>query len=168
MYVDVGTVHMDRGGQVWGDNFQLVEYHIDNDNFNDYGRYYLKDVMNNSHGENEFGGYYTQLNCTMMYTLTSWWANGGNHIGAYNLEELSYQQQQPTIPNGKRHFACLASSETPSPRLYVTGGEAVEFHDRDRIHRAFADLQVLDLDQMIIKDSRIIVVYPPMLPINAV
>ena len=115
---------------------QLVKYDIDNNKFTDYGEDYLSDTMGNWNGEHGSGGYYSQLNSTMLYTI----ASSGYYIHAYNLKELSFQQLNTTIPiTAYDYAACLASSETPSPRLYVTGAD-------DGVY-GMDDLQVLDLDQ---------------------
>ena len=125
---------MDRGGDY--DN-QLIQYNIANHQLTDYGEDYLLDTMGNSNGECGGGGYYSQLNSTMLYTIAY---PNGDYIHSYNLQTLSYQQLSASIPTSVSYYACLASSETPSPRLYVTGGE-------DDDYNALDDLQVLDLNQ---------------------
>ena len=125
---------MNRGGS---HATQLMQYDIANHQLTDYGEDYLRDTMSNGIGEFGVGGYYSQLNTTMLYTI----AYEGDYINSYDLQSLSYQQLSPAIPiTIVDSGACLASSETPSPRLYVTGGK-----DDDYI--AMNDLQVLDLDQ---------------------
>ena len=118
---------------------QLVKYDISHDQFTDYGDEYLYDTLGNWYGEWGGGGFYSQLNSTMLYTIAYY----GDYIYSYNLQSLSYEQLSPAIPTKVSSNGCLASSEAPSTRLYITGG----FNDDDDYGSALRDLQVLDLDQ---------------------
>ena len=139
IHSSIYTTCIHRGGKM--NAKQLVKYSIVNDQFVDYGTIYSA-LMGNSLGEFGYGGYYSQLNSTMLYTITpiSWSTFNVQYISAYNLKDLSYQQLHPSIPTNVGQYACLASSEIPSPRLYVTGGQTQNY---DRLD----DLRVLDLYQ---------------------
>ena len=104
-----------------------VEYDITNNQFIDRGETYLSSTTYSTVG---YGVFYTQLDATTLYTTN----RDGTYINVFDLQSLSYQQLSPAIPTSVDKSGCLASSKTPSPRLYLTGGNAG------------AALQVLDLD----------------------
>ena len=89
-------------------------------NFRDYGHEFLQFLGND---QGEFGQeniFYTQLNSTTMFTITE----AAEYIHVYNLdpESLSFDTVESTNHMIFGDSPCLASYETPSPRLYLTGG----------------------------------------------
>ena len=86
----------------------------------DFGVHYLNGTLGNEYGEHGFITYFTQINETTVYTM-----NGdGESINVYNLQTLSYWDLGTTLPinvGTPLNTGCLASSETPSPRLFITG-----------------------------------------------
>ena len=96
------------------------------------------------------GIYYSQINATTLFTI----GPSGEYIHMYDLSSLvimSITKIRRTV----NWTACLASSETPSPRLYITGGDSfVDYNDSWSIFTT-TDLpendtnhvfQILDLD----------------------
>ena len=114
-----------------------MEYDIRNDTFIDYGADFLNTTLNNTAGEEGTGVYYTQINHTTLYTISRY----GEHINVYDLQSLSYGQLATSIPINVDYAACIASSELPIPRLYITGGGDVHSEMLD-------DLQILNLDDL--------------------
>ena len=98
----------------------LVQYNIDTNNFTDYGGDYLWFNLGNLYGESGGGSFYTQINETMLFTIRS----TGDYIHAYDLQSLSYQALPSEIPINVSNGACLASSESPAPQIFVVGGPA--------------------------------------------
>ena len=92
-------------------------------NFREYGDEFLE-FLGNEDGESGQGnGFYTQTyyqNTTTLFTLP----HAAEYIHFYDLipETLSFRTLEPAIPITVADSACLASSNTPSPRLYITGG----------------------------------------------
>ena len=72
-----------------------------------------------------------------MYTIRG----TGEYIHAYNLKSFSYQQLDQTIPINVANGGCLASSESPTPRLFVVGGR---YYNGTAWHRRNI-FQILDL-----------------------
>ena len=97
---------------------QLVKYEISHDIFVDFGVDYLSSNLSNSNGELGWCVYFTQINATTLFTINS---NGGS-INVYNLQSLSYDTLDTTIPTNVGIYGCMSSSESPSPKLYITGG----------------------------------------------
>lgn len=127
LYVSVVSVHctfppiyrvhcMYRGGTF--SHWQVMSYNIEHNNFTTFDSNYLSSLGNNV-GEYGYGGYYTQLN-GMLYTIVE----DGDYIHAYDLQlqPIPFQRIEPAIPITVGVSSCLASSEEPTPRLYVTGG----------------------------------------------
>ena len=112
---------------------QLVKYEISNDIFVDFGNDYLSSTLGNSDDEYGFGVYFTQINATTLFTINS---HGGS-INVYHLQSLSYDTLDTTIPTNVGIYGCLSSSESPSPKLYITGG----YNSGDSLN----NLQVLSL-----------------------
>lgn len=109
-----GCLPISSGGHP--DKWQLVKYNILDDVFVDYGVGYLNDTLGNSQGELGFGIHFSQINETTLFTMN---IPESTSFGVYNLETLSYQDL-----NIDRNFSagdCMASSQVPSPRLYITG-----------------------------------------------
>lgn len=100
------------------DDKQLIEYDIQNDVFIDFGINYLDATLGNTEGEFGFGSYFTQINDTTLYTINP----DGDSINVYHMDSLSYKQLGTTIPIETRDEGSISSSETPTPRLYITGG----------------------------------------------
>ena len=101
-------------------NNQLVKYEISNDVFVDFGVDYLSSTLGTVYGESGNGGYFTQINETTLFTVH--WQD--DSISVYNLQTLSYREWDTSIPLSSYHGenACISSSDTPIPRLYITGG----------------------------------------------
>jgi hypothetical protein len=118
-----------------GDDYkqQLVEYDMNNNTFIDHGSSNLS--------VNEFGRgvYFTQMNSTTLYTIQYW---AGDTISVYDLPSLSYSALNTTIPTAVTYDGCIASSETPSPRLYITGGYNSLYPNDGSLD----SVQVFDLD----------------------
>merc|ERR1719233_1037095 len=59
-----------------------------------------------------------------------------NYIHSYRLDTdtVEYTDDVATIPGTVYNTACLASSTTPSPRLYVTGGGVIWETPRDTVY----------------------------------
>ena len=130
----------------WINQYQMVKYDIVNDEFDDLGDDYLSSTLGNSDGELSLSLYYTQINQTTIFTLNT----DGDSINVYDLESLSYQKLDTTIPNdikmyssssNSRVSACIASAEKPSSRLYIMGGG---YGDTGSNYRDY--LQIFDLD----------------------
>ena len=98
----------------------MVVYEIDGE-FRNYGDDFLR-FLGNDNGE--YGGlFYTQINTTTLFTIP----DEADYIHVYDLNprSLSFQTLDggdSMIPVLLGNGPCLASSETPIPRLFVTGG----------------------------------------------
>ena len=110
--------HIEHSG---GDSqpHQMVVWEFEEGYFRDYGTDFLN-LLGNDHGE--YGSVsYAQLQNT-LYTVSEF----ADYIHVYDLnpESLSFGtiNSEPGIPITVGHAPCLASSETPTPRLYITGG----------------------------------------------
>lgn len=125
---------MIRGGDSTN-RHQLIEYDIATETFNDLEDDYLESTLGNNVGEYGTGVYYTQIDATTLYTIS----RTGAYISAYDLESdsVSWNRIEPDIPYNVGKYACIASSNTPSPRLYITGGDDDDVKKR---------LQIYDLD----------------------
>ena len=99
--------------------YQLVEYDIDSNSFNDIDQRYLLDTLNNQNGEYGIGIYFTQIDTTTMYFIHH---PNGDHINKYNLQDLTYEPQIANLPTSVSSTGCIASSMEPVPALYITGG----------------------------------------------
>ena len=100
----------------WYSNHQLVQYDIVKGSFVDYGTQYLSSTLGNSDGEYGQSIYYTQINETTLFTIN----RNGDCLHVYNLQTLSFQELGTTIPINVNEYACISSSVTPTPRLYIT------------------------------------------------
>ena len=130
-YESKHTFPMISGGYPYDD--QLIEYKLESNNFIDYGQNYLESTtIGNSDGEFGWGIYYTQIDDTTLYTINQ----NGELINVYDLQSLSFHNLAISIPNNVGNDACLSSSQSPTPRLYVTGG-----YDSEPLN----ELQILDL-----------------------
>ena len=118
---------------------QLVEYDITNGLFVDYGEDYLSSTLGNSDGD--YGsGTFTQFNATTLYSISP----DGESINVYHLPTISYQKLGTQIPTFVDNEACISSSQSPLPRLYITGG-----YDNDNLPYTKLDrLQILELDDL--------------------
>ena len=96
----------------------MTEYSIDNNQFqitNDYLTY----------GAYGLGVYYSQINTTTLFTIDE----HGEYINVYDLTSIgtviagSASSVLRKIPKSVNYTSCLASSTTPSPRLYIVGGD---------------------------------------------
>jgi len=104
------------------DRTQLTSYNITSETFTDYGASYLN-VVGNSQGEWGYG-HFTQLDNT-LFTI-SW---DGGYIHSYQLDGFANSdgvdgiyREEAAIPTDVSSHSCLASSTTPTLRIYVTGG----------------------------------------------
>ena len=103
----------------------MMKYNITDGTFTDEGESYLESI-GNSAGESGIGGYYTQMG-NKLYTI-GLISNTVDHIHSYRLDNLydgngdMYGEEGPEIPIEAGYTACLASSNLPTPRLYITGG----------------------------------------------
>ena len=114
--------------------FQMVQYNIDSNHSMDDPSY-LSSILGNVYGEYGIGVFYTQINDT-LYTIRE----SGDYIHVYNLENLLFDTLQSHIPKMVDNSACLASSQSPSPQLYVTGGQRLQtYYD-------MYDFQILNLN----------------------
>ena len=87
--------------------------------FADYGTNYLSE-LGNSDGEYGQSVYYTQYDSTTLYTAGG---PSGNAINMYDLETLTFQSLDTTIPFQTSRRSCIASSDSPMPTLYIVGGQ---------------------------------------------
>ena len=127
-------------GGNWDNRKQLVKYDIVNGSFVDYGVEYLDDTFGISNGEYGDSIYYTQINETTLFTIPILSNNqNGDSLHVYNLQTLSFQELDTAIPIDVSQYGCIASSETPTPRLYITGG-----YNRGSLD----DLQVVSLSDL--------------------
>lgn len=106
-----------------------MEYDILNNEFTNYGTSYLS--------ENEWGNsvYFTQYDDTTLYVLNGY---SDCTINVYDLRTLSDHKLNTTVPIVTQRRACMASSHSPTPRLYITGGGGDAF-----------SLQILDIDDLL-------------------
>lgn len=104
------------------EGYQLVKYEISNDDFVDYGEYYLLDTLNSTF-EHGFGTYFTQISTTLYTINCKDYIN--QSINVYDLQSLSYQPLNTTIPVAVSSSGCISSSESPSPKLFLTGGGSI-------------------------------------------
>ena len=98
---------------------QMVTCNADYKSFRDYGEDFLS-FLGNEQGERGQGSvFYTQLSTT-LFTIPQ----NDNYIHVYDLNPatLSFRTLEQSLPITVGDAACLASSNTPSPRLYLTGG----------------------------------------------
>ena len=109
-----------------------MEYDILNDFYNVHGTWYLNETLENYDGEYGTGVYFTQINSTTLYTINQ----NGDSIHVYGLDTLSFHMLDTNIPINVGNRGCISSSETPTPKLYITGGYST--NDLD-------DVQVLSL-----------------------
>ena len=114
--------------------YQLIEYDIANDAIIDYGEDYISSTLNNSHGEYGLGVYYTQIDPSTLYLIDML----GDAINVYDLQSLSYDRLNTTIPFDVSYYSCIASSDST---LYITGGYSNQNGTLDR-------LQVLNLEDL--------------------
>lgn len=98
----------------------MTTYDITNDIFINLGSNYLSSAMGNRRGESGHGVYYTQMD-DMLYTI----GNDGKSINVYNLQSLSYETLDTTIPIAVGNGTAITSSSVPRPRLYITGGDSL-------------------------------------------
>ena len=120
--------------------YRLFQYNIDTNNFTDHGGDYLWSNLGNVYGELGGGCFYTQINETMLFTIRQ----TGDYIHAYDLHSLSYQALPSRIPinvANEAGGACLASSKSPKPQLFVVGGPAYSPEGWPMLNT----LQILDL-----------------------
>lgn len=97
-----------------------MSYNIASGNFTDYGDSYLSDTLGNPVGEEGYGGYFTQMDTT-LYTVS--YDYPVNHINSYRLDTATVLYEEViVVPETVSFYSCLASSTTPRPRIYVTGG----------------------------------------------
>ena len=113
---------------------QWTKYDMLKDEMTDFGEEYLDSPQ---HG---YSTYFTQINETTVYTINV----NGDSINVYNLQSLSYRDLGTSIPINVDEFGCIASSETPSPRLFISGGN----NGSNFVADALDDLQVLSLADM--------------------
>lgn len=113
-----------------------------NDTFIDYGEDYLSSTMGNADGEFGYGTYFTQINDTTLYTINC----NGDSINVYDLQSLEFTDLGVSIPNDIDWSACIASSATPTPRLYITGG--YERPDYNPAGFAVKSSKMLNLDNL--------------------
>lgn len=112
-----------------------MTYDIDENEFIDSGPNATADTSSWTNvTEYGTGVYYSQLN-DKLYTIEK----TGYYIHVYDLGSSSVRVLTEQIPNYVNHSACMASASTPSPRLYVTGGESY----RDEYMK---NLQIFDVD----------------------
>lgn len=97
---------------------------------------YLSSELGNEGGEFGYGVYFTQINATTLYTINP----NGDAINVYDLQYLSYDALDTSIPTNVSSESCISSSETPAPRLYITGGT-------DGLY-AINNLQILSMDDL--------------------
>ena len=105
-----------RGGYL--QYYQLIKYDITNDVMIDYGEDYISSTLGNEHGEYGLGVYYTQIDSSTLYLIDML----GDSINVYNLQSLSYQRLNTTIPFDVSYYSCIASTDSPTSTLYITGG----------------------------------------------
>ena len=118
---------------------QMIVYDMENDEFRNYGDDFLL-FLGNDHGE--YGSvFYSQINASTLFTVRE----SGDHIHVYDLnpESLSFHILEQSIPIFVGDAACLTSSETPSPRLYITGGH----QNNGNQPVILSHFQILDLDE---------------------
>ena len=128
------------GGQTT--QYQISMYDMTSDDITDLGLMNLSIAPNND-GEHGFSTYFTQLE-SMLYTINQ----NGESINVWDLSDsfgLWYHGTLgTTIPINVNLYGCIASANTPSPTLYITGGN----NGSNTEPAAFDDLQVLNLDDM--------------------
>ena len=118
---------------------QLVKYDISNDSFMDYGADYL------SASQFGYGIDFTQLD-DKLYSLRGFSVQANMPIIVYDLQtlsmsnfNLSFEELDVHLPITVNQYACMTSSNAPSPRLYITGGENFGY---------LSDFQILTLDDL--------------------
>lgn len=116
----------------------MVTYSIENDTFTDFGSQALSDRDEDGTYGYGTGIFYSQLHDTLFRIGYS-----GQHIHVYDLQSLSYDVLDEPIPTAVSYGACLASGDSPSRRLYVTGG--IEYIDY-WTSTAMSNLQILELN----------------------
>lgn len=131
---------MNRGGYNTESRYQVVRFDILNETFVDYGKKYLSSTLGNADGETGISDF-TQINATSLFTLSG----DGASFNVYDLRTLSYRNLNTTFPVTTYSGTCLSSSETPTPRLYVTGGYS------NYLPQNY--LQILNLDDMLWLDN---------------
>ena len=113
----------------------MTTFNTTSSEFTDYGAFHLGKMGGGAEGG--FGTFFSQINDTTLFTISP----QGDCIHAYNLEEVSFQRLDTTIPVNVGPTACLASSNVGGSRLYIAGGGTWHTGWNN-------DLQVLDLDSM--------------------
>lgn len=109
----------------------LVEYDVQNKIFIDHGADYYPSI--DIWG---YGPYYTQMGHMVYMQIYS-------YIYTFDLRgNVSATKLDTETPHESGYKACTAGSETPTPRLYVTGGDPYI----NAAHTQY--LQVLDLNDM--------------------
>ena len=110
----------------------------------DFGSEFLK-FLGNEQGERGQGNvFYTQMyykNTTALFTIPE--AAEYIHVYDLNPETLSFHTLEPAIPMTVGDAACLASSETPNPRLYIVGG----YTNISGYHEIYPFFWIFDLEE---------------------
>ena len=99
---------------------QRTKYSINLHEFQ-HGEDYLNQTFN-IYGELGTGIFYAQINATTLFTIDG---TMGAQIHVYDLSSMSSAsgfRELTDIPQPVNHTACLASSDSPIPQLYITGG----------------------------------------------
>lgn len=109
-----------------------MEYDIQNNSFN-WHQSYFYDTHGDGSGTRIWGAstFYSQINeTTLIYS-------DGSHVYVVDMTVRNVTEQRSSSRPGEspsQSDTCVSTSETPSPRVYITGG--------------FPNFQVLDLDNM--------------------
>ena len=111
----------------------MIKYDIDNDEFRE-----VLATADSEIDEDGKGVYYTQINDSTLFTIYK----DGEHIHVYDLKSSSCRELNTTIQTPVDDKACIASSESPFPILYIVGGYGGEEVG------ALTDLQILNLHNM--------------------
>lgn len=120
---------------------EMVVYNTNSKSFRSYGDNFLG-IIGNGNGERGQGSvFYTQINNTTLFIISQ--TDNFIHVYDLNPETLSFHTLEPAIPGTVGDLACLASSEVPSPRLYITGG----YHNTNDVFEVYAHFWNFDLEE---------------------
>ena len=121
-------------------------YSIDSNEFE-----YDDELLNHTFFEMGSGIFYTQFNATTLFTISG---TLGEYINVYNLssiysESSFHELTDFPLPQPVNDSACLASSDSLSPQLYITGGDWTNSSNATVSHEVkepFNVFQIFDLN----------------------